>query len=316
MKVLAIIPGRGKQGAMPFVLEQCDWLERNGVEVLRFWIQGGCDPISALRDLVELRRVIKTWNPQIVHSHFGTLTGFLGVLAKQGRPLVVTFRGCDILTSKYDGFFRNLGQRMLSFVAACLSDCVVAVSEEIARNVWFRNSTVIPSGIDLNFFVPIKKVLARETLGWRNEEKVLLFYASDPRKRLDLAESILCSVKSKYPDSRLEIVKGGISRDGMRLRMSGSDLLLLLSDQEGSPNVVREANACNLPVVAVDVGDVRAQLFGVNIGGVFERNIDILSHEVEKVLAENRRSNGRELVEKYSQDILYPKLIDLYARLV
>jgi len=49
------------------------------------------------------------------------------------------------------------------------------------------------------------------------------------------------------------------------LLLNASDCLLMTSDFEGSPNIVREALACNTPIVSVDVGDVRRWL--VNLDG-------------------------------------------------
>ena len=45
--------------------------------------------------------------------------------------------------------------------------------------------------------------------------------------------------------------------------MNACDALLFVSMYEGSPNIVKEALACNLPIVSVAVGDVAERLEGV-----------------------------------------------------
>jgi len=72
---------------------------------------------------------------------------------------------------------------------------------------------------------------------------------------------------------------------------NAADVLLLTSDREGSPNTVKEAMACNLPVVATDVGDVRSRLDGVANSHVAAIDDDRLADAVEAVLRRGQRSD-------------------------
>jgi glycosyltransferase involved in cell wall biosynthesis len=55
----------------------------------------------------------------------------------------------------------------------------------------------------------------------------------------------------------------GVSNAEVPIWMNASDALLLTSVHEGSPTVVKEALACSVPVVSVDVGDVGERIEGI-----------------------------------------------------
>src|SRR4029453_12233098 len=99
--------------------------------------------------------------------------------------------------------------------------------------------------------------------------KRLVLFVGNPaeaRKRYDLAREVLARV-DRALDAEL-VVAWQVPHERVPIYMNACDALLFVSMYEGSPNVVKEALACNLPVVSVVVGDVPGRLQGrAGVGG-------------------------------------------------
>jgi len=81
-------------------------------------------------------------------------------------------------------------------------------------------------------------------------------------KRPALANATVAALKTAGVRAQLHYMRG-VSNAEVPLWMNASHALLLTSAHEGSPTVVKEALACGLPVVSVDVGDVAERIEGV-----------------------------------------------------
>src|SRR5262249_24902590 len=138
---------------------------------------------------------------------------------------------------------------------------VICVSEQLSSRLWCRKSkvTVLLDGIDLDLFYPTPKSKARESLGWNQFEKVVLFSAGNQQfcKGQPMVEAAFKLVSKKIDASRLVILADSVPPGEMPLYLNAADCLAFASLAEGSPNIVKEALACNLPIISVDVGDVR-----------------------------------------------------------
>jgi glycosyltransferase involved in cell wall biosynthesis len=157
--------------------------------------------------------------------------------------------------------------------------------------------------VDLDLFRPMDREACRRELGWTGPERVVLFNANNPAlKRLDLAQAAVRRLNEQGMPVRLEVLAGGITPDHMPVLMNAADALLLCSDQEGSPTMVKEAMACTLPVVSSDVGDVQQRLRDVRPGDVVEQAVEPLAGALMDVLRDGGRSNGRELAARNGID--------------
>jgi glycosyltransferase involved in cell wall biosynthesis len=104
----------------------------------------------------------------------------------------------------------------------------------------------------------------RRDLGWKETDFILLFAGSpsNPTKRFPLAQSAVQTLRAGGVPAKLKVM-AGIPNDKVPIWLNAADALLLCSLHEGSPNIVKEALACNRPVVAVDAGDIRERTEGI-----------------------------------------------------
>jgi teichuronic acid biosynthesis glycosyltransferase TuaC len=157
--------------------------------------------------------------------------------------------------------------------------------------------------------------LFQTVLGWSATDRIALF-AADPtigRKRYWLAEAACREAESRIGSLRL-IVAHRTPPDLVPIYMSAADCLLLTSVHEGSPNVVKEAVTCGLPVVSTDVGDVREVLDGVDPSWVCPADPGQLGAALAECMTEQRRSNGWARSAWIGQDQIGLRLLDLYRR--
>jgi teichuronic acid biosynthesis glycosyltransferase TuaC len=305
LRLLVLIPDQPDGNGMPFARRQSISLEqRFGVKVTRFFLRDRMHPVRLWQARRELRALLRRERPQVVHVHYGSMAAFFTVMSTN-LPVVITFHGSDLNPTPTDGRLRDFFGRLLSQLAVLRAAAVICVSEGLFKRLWWRRSVarVMPLGVDLELFRPLDRETCRRELGWTGPERVLLFNANNPAlKRLDIAQAVVQQLNAQGMSVRLEVLRGGIDPDHMPVLMNGADALLLCSDQEGSPTMVKEAMGCNLPVVSSDVGDVRQRLRDVRPGAVVEQEVDALAKALSEVLRDGRRSNGRELAARNGID--------------
>jgi glycosyltransferase involved in cell wall biosynthesis len=198
---------------------------------------------------------------------------------------------------------------MLSLLAAYVAQTIIVNGSGLMMalpTLLRRKAHNIPNGINTETFSPLPRDNARSQLGWEIDEQVILFNAGvgsgQVVKNRPLAEEVAARVQQNRPKVRLEAISS-CTREEVALRMSASDCLLVTSLHEGSPDLVKEAMSCNLPIVSVPCGDVPERLQGVEPGGVRPYNAVELAKLVESVLHTGNRSNGRERLFEQGLDI-------------
>ncbi|HEX9633235.1 MAG TPA: glycosyltransferase [Gemmatimonadales bacterium] len=306
-------PG-GRPRTTHFIKRQAAFLHAAGVEVDVLHYQAAKNPWNYLRGWAQARRRLRRNTYDVVHAQWGQ-SGLLA-LPKQ-VPLVVTLRGDDVggivgrrLRVTPVGHVLRLATRAVARAA----DAVILVSDHMRALLPPSTCTyVIPSGLDLRLFRPMPKEEARQRLGWPLDRRVVLFVGkpATPRKRYPLARRAMDLVNQSLPTEL--VVAWGIQHADIPLYLNAADALLFTSMQEGSPNAVKEALACNVPVVSVPVGDVAERLRGV-VGCELcqDERPEAIAAALERVLRRGQRSNGRDAVGDLAEERTTQQVIAVY----
>jgi glycosyltransferase involved in cell wall biosynthesis len=179
-----------------------------------------------------------------------------------------------------------------------------------------KNAIVLPNGVDLDLFKPLDKKECRINLGWDLDNKYVLF-ASKPDKMVKnfaLAQATMDRIKIN--SAELKIIYN-IDHSQMPVYLNAANVLLLTSKWEGSPNTVKEAMACNLPVVATKVGDIE-YLFRNTEGYYYtDPDPDKLAEKISFILSSNLIPNGRQRIMELELDSISiaNKIIEIYEEI-
>lgn len=315
LRVLAVIPGDPRVSSFVFARRQVASLKTMGVDVHVELFDSRLSPMGILRNCRRIRAAVRRLRPDIIHVHYGTMTAFATALATS-QPLVITFRGSDLQAEPDVGRIRASVGLFLSQLASLRAVHVICVSHRLRQRLWWRKNRteVLPGGINLERFKPEPRLTARQQLGWVADESVILFNAgtAPATKGLDLAEAAIKEVIALHGPVHFEIMRGDVPPECVPVLMNAADCLLVTSRSEGSPNVVKEALACNLPIVSVDVGDVAERLREVSVSYIVERDPRQIAKALVTVLSAKMRSNGREYVAELSETSMAEKVCSIY----
>lgn len=256
-----------------FVEEQVKGLRSVGLEVeVEFIDRLREGPMAYYRLGRRIRAAVTRFDPDAIHVTYGGVMADQVVRHHHLRPVVVTFHGSDLLGENLSGWVRKVVSHYgvgCSRRAARAADGVVVVARHLRDALdgaaAGEKIRVIPCGIDLERFKPLAPQACRSRLGWKPGAFHVLFASSagNPVKRPWLAEAALAQLGPGDRPPELHYMTA-VPNAEVPVWLNASDALLLTSQHEGSPTVVKEALACGLPVVSVDVGDVTERLEGID----------------------------------------------------
>lgn len=290
----------------------------NRVECVSF-----CPFENKFRNFWEIRQSAKM--NSVIHVHFGGIYALLIWIVLIGIkiPKLLTFHGTDIhgkeaLTTK--SLFTKCRIRLnqlSSYLSFFLYDKIGVVSNTLLLYVpcfvykLNRKKVFIqPLGVDYNIFRLISKPEALEKLGIEDYHYVLFSDKTNtPLKRRDIAEEIL----NNLPGYKL-LPMCNVNPQLVPYYINASEFTLLTSDEEGSPNIVRETLSLNKRVFSVNVGDVKSQLEGLNDSCIISRNPKEAAFTIQTYLKSPYTDNTREkLKNKLDFSIIIGDIIDIYV---
>ena len=303
MKIL-VVCSKNSGKIAPFILEQGESLLRLGVEVDYYPIVGK-GLVGYWKNRKLFLQKIKSFQPDIIHAHYG----LSGLLANTQRniPVVTTYHGSDINTSSV---------YILSRLNMVLSAHSIFVSNENRlKSGLSKIFTLLPCGVDTKTFVPDLKEESRKLLGLDKDQKLVLFSSA-----FDIAvknSALALSAIALLPDVRLIELKN-YSRSQVALLMNAADVALMTSFTEGSPQFIKEAMACNCPVVSVPVGDVPMVMEGVEGCFIADYDAVAIAEKLNMAFRFGKRTEGRKRILElgWSNEKVAEKLLNLYSEIL
>lgn len=291
-----------------FFTQQVDALEKHGVDCTTLVVQG--DPADGdprgIRAYADAYRKLLSEagdSYDLVHANYG-LVGPLA-LAQPVRPVVLTLWGSEVM-----GYSSRL-DRITRF-AARRSDAVIAPNEAVSQRLDCDHE-IVPFGVDLELFRPIDRTEARRRLGWDQSKQFVLFPYDTNREVKDF-ERAQRIVSETVVNAELKPVHGREYEEVPYL-MNACDALLVTSKRESGPMVVREAAACNVPVVSTNVGFAADTLAGVKNSYVSDTDSELVA-ALEAVLRSAGRSDGRKRIEEHTTNRMATRLRAIYSDLL
>lgn len=296
-------------------------LREAGVDIEVVPIHGFLDRRAYARAALDLARTNRRPDFDLVHAFLG----HAGAVSRMHvrRPLVITFTGSDVLGDRRDDGPATRKSRIEAAVfrqvartAAATITCAPHMALALPPSVQARNH-VVPTSVPLDRFRPRERAEVRAELGWPADEPVVLFAADPARpvKNHPLAVAAVERLARDVPEARLR-VSAGVPWEEMPRWMAAADVVLMTSRSEGSPAAVREAMACETPVVSVPVGDVAGLLAGVPGCAVRPPDPEALAEGLRLALAHGRSPEARAAVAPFDMGPTAQRTIAIYEHVL
>ena len=303
MNILFISSGRNKGIPSSLIWDQGESIKDAGYSISYFplknqGIKGYVRTISKLKQYLHHNHV------DLIHAHYG-LSAIVATLAWK-RPIIVSLMGSDVMEGGLQLF-------LIKILSRFFWNKTIVKSEELATIVGKNYTKTIPNGVNLSIFQPLGKSLAINKLGL-DPGKIYILFPSDParpEKNFTLAKKAIDELKT----NNIELIfLKNINHDSVKYYLNASDLILLTSLREGSPNVIKEAMACNCPIVSTNVGDVKWIIGETEGCYITSFEPEDVAEKIKRALNFGKRTNGRNRIINIGLDSksIANRIIEVY----
>lgn len=323
MKVIFVASGNKKGGSnvSAFVQSQYDSLRAEGLD-MRLLSTEGKGIQAYLRAAWKLRKMVRAERPDVIHAHY-SLCGWVASIACIGlckKPkIVVSILGSFPTKSKK--------WKLVRWSVKHLWDVTIVKSQRTASQLGMPVE-IIPNGVNLEVFKTLNYIEARERVGFDQNKRYVIWCSNPerPEKNWALAQAAIKELEKERVSElgKVEIVPVfDKTPNEVMTYMNAADCLLLTSVSEGSPNVIKEAMACNCPIVTTDVGDVRERL--ANLDGCYvvsdneskRDRVRAVGTAIAQAIEFGRRTEGRKRIisDGLTIELTAKKIVKLYESL-
>ncbi len=300
MRVLFISSGNNKSGISPIIKNQGESLKKEGISIDYFTIKGR-GVKGYLKSVPKIRAYLKENQYDIVHAHYW-LSAIVTSLAG-AKPMVVSLMGDDVKAKRWF--------RWIIYIFHHLSwSSTIVKSKDMYLSLGIKDVYIVPNGVDLDRFKSISKDIALREVGWSDKKRHILFTSNPDRveKNFTLAKKAFEYINDN--NLLLHYLKN-IPNDRVPYYYNASDVIILTSFWEGSPNAIKEAMACNVPIVSTPVGDVDEVISKTK--GCYISTFDYrdFASDIKRAL-KFKKTDGREAIKHLKSEIIAKKIIDIY----
>jgi len=319
LEILFVCSGNSEFGIVPFIKSQGESLKAKKVNIDYFTIKDK-GLFGYIKNIPLLRKQLNKNKYDVVHAHYG-FCGWLCIFQLK-TPVVVSLMGSDLLgIPKWDGSQTAIGYFNIisSIILQFFVKKIIVKSDEMKKKCIRRKKVnVIPNGVDFKVFKPIDKVLSRRLFNLDIDKKYILFLGdpNNPRKNIILAEESYKILK-KLDNKNVEFLKPyPVAYDQIPNYLNAVDVLAMTSYWEGSPNVIKEAMACNCPIVSTSVGDVKNIIQGTKGCFISSYSPDDVANKINSALMYGKKTKGREIISHLEIAKIADSIIGLYNNIL